>query len=533
MGARPSSFRKESVVEPVVEQPVTVRHWSAQQQAIFDWFESGRSNLVVRARAGTGKTTTILEGVTRAPEEFILLTSFGKRIVNELRNRAEGAEVSTLHALGYTYIRRAWRGIGVVGNGFDRADAVTRRVVGRDTPRQIITLVSKLHTKGREMEPLTFSRVSLEELAWRFDCVPDESWGNYTASWVADAACRAMILLQSEEPSIREGIDYADMIYLPLVHNLIAKDYDMVVVDEAQDMTVSQLELAARACHGRICIVGDDRQAIYGFRGADSGALDRLKTELKAVELPLTVTYRCPQTVVALAKVLVPDFIGVSETPGIVETRPYAEVFTYPAKNQSVAASETHPGPHPGDFVLSRLNAPLVGVTLRLLRAGIPAFMAGRDIGRGIEAIIRKFRLSATSSIVVLLERLAQWEIREINKLAANGRQDLIFTIVDRADTIRAFSEECETVGHLYQHCAKVLVSEDSLPEGQYVLCSSVHKAKGLEASMVFVLHDTFYRFKDSTLNGEEQNCEYVAITRAKQRLVLVTETPGLRRNNG
>jgi DNA helicase-2/ATP-dependent DNA helicase PcrA len=58
------------------------------------------------------------------------------------------------------------------------------------------------------------------------------------------------------------------MIYLPLAWNLTAKDYQLVVVDEAQDMTAAQLEIAQRVCNGRICVVGDDRQAIYGFRGA-------------------------------------------------------------------------------------------------------------------------------------------------------------------------------------------------------------------------------------------------------------------------
>ena len=71
----------------------------------------------------------------------------------------------------------------------------------------------------------------------------------------------------------------------------------MVVVDEAQDMTSAQLEIAVGACKrgGRVVIVGDDRQAIYGFRGADSGGLDRLKKLLKAKELGLTTTYRLPE----------------------------------------------------------------------------------------------------------------------------------------------------------------------------------------------------------------------------------------------
>ena len=43
--------------------------WSKQQTAIFDFFARGKGNLVVRARAGTGKTTTILEACGHAPHK--------------------------------------------------------------------------------------------------------------------------------------------------------------------------------------------------------------------------------------------------------------------------------------------------------------------------------------------------------------------------------------------------------------------------------------------------------------------------------
>ena len=54
----------------------TAIRWDVQQGRIFAWFESGSGNLIVRARAGTGKTTTIIEGAQRAPETRILLADF-------------------------------------------------------------------------------------------------------------------------------------------------------------------------------------------------------------------------------------------------------------------------------------------------------------------------------------------------------------------------------------------------------------------------------------------------------------------------
>lgn len=63
--------------------------WSAQQEAIFTWFKTneltprsngGAQHLIVRARVGTGKSTTIREGVKQAPERFILIGAFSKDI---------------------------------------------------------------------------------------------------------------------------------------------------------------------------------------------------------------------------------------------------------------------------------------------------------------------------------------------------------------------------------------------------------------------------------------------------------------------
>jgi len=64
-------FKAERRIRPDLE---------SEQGKIFIWFESGSGNLIVRARAGTGKTTTIIEGAQRAPEDWILLAAFNKAI---------------------------------------------------------------------------------------------------------------------------------------------------------------------------------------------------------------------------------------------------------------------------------------------------------------------------------------------------------------------------------------------------------------------------------------------------------------------
>jgi ATP-dependent exoDNAse (exonuclease V) beta subunit len=58
---------------------------------------------------------------------------------------------------------------------------------------------------------------------------------------------------------------------------------------------------------GRLIAVGDKKQAIYGFRAADVKSLDLIRSDFDCVELPLSISYRCPTKVIELAKEFSPD----------------------------------------------------------------------------------------------------------------------------------------------------------------------------------------------------------------------------------
>lgn len=94
-------------------------------------------------------------------------------------------------------------------------------------------------------------------------------------------------------------IDFDDMVYLPLVFKLRLFPQDWVLIDEAQDTNPTRRALAARMLKpgGRVIAVGDPRQAIYGFTGADNDALEQIAAQFSCKRMPLTVSYRCPQAV--------------------------------------------------------------------------------------------------------------------------------------------------------------------------------------------------------------------------------------------
>lgn len=500
-----------------------VHEWSAQQLAIISWFESGSNHKVVRARAGTGKSTIIEAGVKVSPSKSILVAAFSKIIQLSFEERFmvnDGVrkfrthphiQVKTLHALGLQLVRRARRGI-LVDFTFTRAETITEAVCGPRVPTEIKKLVTKLHTKGREIAPHAKEAGELIDIAIQFECEPDEAWANsgFPLEKVEELALAAM----EWAGDIKDGttIDGADMIFLPLRNPWLIKMFDEVVIDEAQDMTPAQLEIGLGVLKpgGRMCIVGDNKQAIFGFRGADSNSLDRLKAELDADELGLTTTYRCGKVIVAEAQTLVPDIEAD-------ENNPEGEILNWSARQMIEDAG-------PGDYILSRVNAPLVSIAMKLLRQGKRTRIAGRDIGKGLIALVRKMR---GRSVPDFLQKVAAWEEKEINRLrkmlvkAEEHRkrtiEGKIEDVSDQAEMLMSLTEGVKSVDAIEDRIV-ALFTDDGLGEAGMITCSSVHRAKGLEANRVFVLRDTLRDYND-----EERNIAYVAITRAKKTLVYVT----------
>jgi superfamily I DNA/RNA helicase len=506
------------------------RTWSAQQEAIFDWFQNGQGNLTVEALAGTGKTTTIIEGINRAPEQSILLAAFNKRIAEELKTKLANpnAEALTLHAIGFRAVRRYWEKIGVDNRGA-RAERLAEDVCGQQAPDALKKLVGKLGTKAREMAPFATKPEDLFEIALTFDCAPDEGWqaDGFDLTWVCDKAVKTLALAASSKP-IATGIDFADMLFLPIINKWLRPSYDLVVVDEAQDMTLVQLLLAQGVCKGRFAVVGDSHQAIYAFRGADSDALGRLTRELNSAKLALTTTYRCGQAIVREAQRLVPSYEAApTNGEGLISTTSLDRIF------ETVG---------PGDFVLSRTNAPLVSIALGLVRRGVRAKIEGRDIGAGLKSITNKLAKGpAKNSIPKWLEKLATWRDREVERAEKAGIESKVNTVLDQFETLTALADGVSGIPELLTRIES-LFEDNAVGVPSQVVCSSVHRAKGLESKRVFVLRATLNPpvacekchkrprgckcpdgyVPDPVSQREEQNIEYVAITRAIDELVWV-----------
>lgn len=284
------------------------------------------------------------------------------------------------------------------------------------------------------------------------------------------------------------------------------------MVDEAQDQNPVGHELARRSVRpgGRFIAIGDPNQAIYRFRGADTQALARVAEEPGATRYGLTRTRRCGKAIVAACQGLVPTFTATDDAPdGLVER----------CDREAMLA-----GARRGDFIVSRKNAPLAGAWIGLLRRGVPAMIAGRDMGKAMVALVTKLAGRGHLGLGAFMVKLDKYEAREASRIKAQAPRDLderLATLGDTCQFLRDIAEGMAGVGELVARLNEVFVDVEpgDKSRGHLVLLSSVHRIKGAETNTVWVLHDTFYAGGDA---HEERCLEYVACSRAKLRLVFV-----------
>lgn len=494
--------------------------WSAYQQAIFDAVEDiDGGNLAVRARAGTGKTTTICEAIRHMPRRGkILVCAFNRDIRDTLASKLPmGVDVLTTHGLGLRALKA-----GAERSRHDKDKL--KRMVGerwpaidagpwRSAATKLIARAKATLARTHEEIDATVDAagICLEDLVPRARRSPHGLSPDQAAELRAllVEACSELLLACGEAV---DAHDFDDMLWLPVVHGWSPGRWDWVVVDEAQDLSRVQLELIASALApgGRLLVVGDDRQAIYRFRGADARAFDALAERFGCRILPLSITYRCPTSVVDLARKLVPDYEAG-------EGAPAGEVGQLGQLDPRALK--------PGDFVISRKNAPLVRHAIAALAAGVPAAIAGRDLAKDLGTILagisRRCGGNRERVISTLTEhyqrRLAEASKRDLDPGPIGDELDCLLALLDAREVVQ------ESIDLLDKLCTE-------RPEN-VVLFSSVHKAKGLERDRVFLLMGTFRASFSGHVDpragkrgdsAEELNLLYVAATRAKRSLVLV-----------
>lgn len=253
--------------------------------------------------------------------------------------------------------------------------------------------------------------------------------------------------------------------------------------------------------------------SIYGFRGAMSNSMDLIGKRFDCRELPLSITYRCPQAVVRHAQQWVPH---LEHAPDAAEGLVDKAVEMWRLEDF-----------RPGDVILCRVNRPIVAAAFSLIRAGVRCKVLGRDIGAGLVALVRKLQRGATDmSLVQLQDRLDEYRERQMRRLMAKQDERGVAALADKLDTLQVFLDEARPSDYSTDVLAKI---EGMFAEGNRggVVLGSVHKSKGLEWERVFVLDSELYMpspwARQEWEREGERNLMYVAATRAKSELRYIS----------
>ena len=492
-----------------VETFKSTRVPSKYQAAIHDWIKNGTGNGMVEAVAGSGKTTTILDSLLLTSGK-VLFTAFNQAIAAELQKRAPShVRVATLHSLGLKSIRRATPFFEVDSSG-EKMNSIVQAHFEDETSSDEMKKVYEMRSLGKKIVSLVKATLT-NECDFMAVQALTERYGIESDDLDEDDMFRVLAqvpLMISDCRADRDRVDFDDMVWFPVAFDLKVERFDWVFVDECQDMNRCQLELILRAGgpNTRFCCVGDRQQAIYGFRGADTEAMQTTIDRLSAKVFPLSITYRCPIKHVELAKQIVSR----------IEARPDAPEGTvgYLKLNEALGLM-TH-----WDLVLCRTNAPLARVAFSLIRLGKKAVIRGKDIAGGICALIKKVggRHASVMPIDVFLGKLTAYHEKEVKKLTAAKKSTM--SLSDKVETIHVIAEDVSNVKELLDKTMSIF---DDTAQG--VVCSSVHRAKGLEADRVFIVAPELMPHPMAEQPWEieqEHHIKYVALTRSKSELYFV-----------
>lgn len=465
------------------------------QQTIFDFISNGDGNAVVEAVAGSGKTTTIVKALALTSKaDKVLFCAFNKHIADELSSRSpKHVKVGTLHSLGFAALRQALPTRPEVDN-FKVWNIIKEELpLPKDYPLR--APLKKLVSLAKATLVDVTNPIAVEAMATYYS-VAMNSEGERLIKLLPRVMAKCL-----DRTYI---IDFDDMIWMPIVMGLPVTKYDWVFVDEAQDVSTVQIKLILKMCAGRVVAVGDRKQGIYGFRGADNLAIPRLIEALNAQVLPLSISYRCPKSHVELAKKLVPQIEAAEwAKDGVVRHIPYYKFMEEVGE---------------GDLVLCRVNAPLVKACYSLIRRGQKAVIRGRDIGKQMGDLIDRMK---TSDIHDLLTKLQEYKWQQSRRLKAAGKEGQIESLHDRCDTLEAL---CDGIRDLSELRHRITTIFDDITKNGVIL-SSVHRAKGDEADRVFIVKPELMPHPLATQPWQleqEMNIKYVALTRSKLELVFV-----------
>lgn len=511
---------KEATRELHVKIPFTP---TPEQVAIMQCVSAEKCNIVVVARAGTGKTTTLQYGALLAPErdrERMHYTVFGRRnkAQGEEKFRGSGVTCATINST-VLQILRLQRG------RIDIHDEKHKNKI-RDImyPRcnkdyKVFQSLKELVSQAMQqylIEPGDTRRQGLLKLADHHGWTTGDAF--YKALDMVDTAI-------DEMARVHKIMTFDESLYIAAKEGLgLIGEGGTLLVDEAQDLNPVQHQLVINTARNgcRVVLIGDPQQAIFGFRGSTSNSIAVLTEKLKEFgeikEFQLSVTHRCPPEVIDWAQ---------HYCPGITSSKQRGN-----SDRRTITARELEGVCKPGTMVLCRVNSLLVPYAYDLAAKGKKVCILGRDVVKRLDGIITDISYLGVNNWE---SAVSQWGDQKRRELLANAREgenvERRLGMINEDENLlyNLVKVKCDGFAEAEKQARMALdwLFTDE-PSGDAVVFSSIHKAKGLEAENVVIVGGELLPMRRKFMQPweveEERNLTYVALTRSLRNLYPVQD---------
>lgn len=433
---------------------------------------STESYVLVNAAPGSGKSTLLRQIAYNNPGKRILYLAYNKAIVEDIRRKLpSNCETSTFHAFGLKIIR---------------SNGNTSKVNFR----------KYLNLSGR---PYVANLVQKHMIT----CGGPNTWVDTCNIFNVphDIIPRAKSIYNLA--LLDKTISAEDMLSLPIREEYDFPEYDIVLVDEYQDMSMDKILLCSQIKSERIFFVGDVNQKINQYAGSSSTIEEDLALAYKGLKTyNINESFRCPEEIIKEMQYYVND-ISSSKTGGSVS---YTKPATFPDNS----------------LIICRSNAPLLRIATKFIRNDV-RFRIRPQVISNIEHIINGLS-SLTSNLSIIKAACIQVQQCEIERYRNNKWNSLI-------------------PEYKYDAVMEVLLSGSNLPEVQSTLnilksrcnlstghmLSTAHSSKGLENENVFIVDIDICKniarnSSQKWAKQAESNVAYVMISRSLNNLTYLED---------
>lgn len=445
--------------------------------------------LVVNAYAGTGKTHTLISFAEIRPDEKILYLAYNRSIRLEAEKKfahLDNVTVKTTHGLAYSIYGKQFakrfeeKGMNlptkIYAEFCDDVEEANRYYYGYVLSKLIKDFVYSAYTMEEYIENTLKDRVKFED-----------------TFKLPFTYFLAKIQIVWEEIIENEELPFEHDFYLKMyqLSEPFLQQYNYILLDEAQDANDCVIDIIMQQYRAKKVFIGDTFQQIYGWRGAVN-ALEKVKNE--ALVLYLTKSFRCSMQISKIAN----NYLEISEAP---------KDFI---GNDDVRDDEAD---YAQSAIIARSNSQLFSYAAFQTAEKKLYFVSG----------IQSYNFT---------------DLVDLVRLKYEGNSDKIknsfYKMFEDFDELRDYAERANDTEILSK--IKVSVSVPKIAtelwnlnqrtvkkaEDADIILTTAHKSKGLEWDSVKLLKGFTDLTKDDVIQ-EEINLLYVAITRAKKRLVSET----------